>query len=964
MPILVCAIFFISGASALIFETLWFRQAGLGFGNSIWASSLVLSGFMGGLAVGNAWAARQGDRLSNPMRIYAIAEVAIAITGVGLVYLFPVFGAAMAPWFRPLLDHPWLLNPVRLTIAFTLLLIPSTAMGLTLPLLTKSLIAYDPNFGSVLGRLYGWNTVGAVVGVVIGEVLLIRVLGVRGTALFAGTLNLIAAAVAGWLSVQTLRSALSSLNRRPFVSAWVGGKVWLVSAFLSGFCLLALEVIWFRFLLLFVVGQSVAFAIMLAVVLAGIALGGLAASLWLRLWSDAYRFLSSITFAAGLFCAGSYAAFALVIRPYGIHQIYNISDIVHVGLPLMFPVCFLSGVVFTLLGAALRYECSSESETAGVLTLANTVGAASGSLAGGFLLLPIAGMERSFFFISVLYGGIGVLLMFRKPVLHRSAYAAVVVFVLGMMLFPFGSMEKDFLPLPVQRYFRNDEGRVAAVREGITETIIYFETLFSGKPMTYRMLTNSFSMAGTDYKSARYMKLFVYWPMAVHPDLKRALLICYGVGNTAKAMTDSKTLETIDVIDISRDVLEMNRIVYPNQVGYPLQDPRVHVHVEDGRYFLQTTEQQFDLITAEPPPPGIAGVENLYTREYFQLIYNRLAEGGIITYWLPLRDLTDVSTKAVLRAFCDVFKDCSLWNGTGRNLMMAGSRNARGQVSEEQFDLQWNDPVVAPEMKALGFERPEQLGALFIGDADYLNQMTAGAQPLIDNYPKQIEAPFESIEAANRLLSSFTDATAARERFRNSPLIKHLFPARLLTASLPYFDVQDIINAFLYGKRMNPNLPIEDAHNLLTQTSLSTPVLWRLGSDSDIQRIVANAQPAELDSPAMQYHLGLRLISERQYSAGGEHLGRAEQLPEFLENAFRFRVYALCMSGQIDQAQKLAQERLAQFQMSTKNEGEKSPVAVSLPPFWLWMKKTFGIDPRGSGGIPEGKPAETAAPTR
>src|SRR5258706_10797327 len=154
LSLLLSAVFFASGASALIFETLWFRQAGLAFGNSIWASSLVLSGFMGGLALGNALAAalgrpraRREGGLGNPLRAYAFAEAAIALTGVGLVYLFPVLGAALAPMFRPLLDHPWALNPLRLLVAFLLLLIPSTAMGITLPLLTRALQREDGSRG-------------------------------------------------------------------------------------------------------------------------------------------------------------------------------------------------------------------------------------------------------------------------------------------------------------------------------------------------------------------------------------------------------------------------------------------------------------------------------------------------------------------------------------------------------------------------------------------------------------------------------------------------------------------------------------------------------------------------------------------------------------------------------------------------------------------------------------------------
>src|SRR5258706_12475677 len=161
LSLLLSAVFFASGASALILETLWFRQAGLAFGNSVWASSLVLSGFMGGLALGNALAARYGDRFRNPVRTYATAEIAIAVTGVGLVYLFPILGTLLAPWLRALLDQPWALNPLRLVIAFLLLLIPSTAMGITLPLLTNALAGRDGNLGRVLRALGGAKTAGA-----------------------------------------------------------------------------------------------------------------------------------------------------------------------------------------------------------------------------------------------------------------------------------------------------------------------------------------------------------------------------------------------------------------------------------------------------------------------------------------------------------------------------------------------------------------------------------------------------------------------------------------------------------------------------------------------------------------------------------------------------------------------------------------------------------------------------------
>ncbi len=149
------AIFLVSGTAALLFETLWFRQAGLAFGNSVWASSLVLSSFMGGLALGNGLMIRLGPRVRSPVRLYALLEVLIAGSGVALVYGLPLLSGWLAPLLRPFLDSPWILNPLRLSVAFVLLLLPATAMGATLPLLVKAVRERDPSFGAALGRLYG-----------------------------------------------------------------------------------------------------------------------------------------------------------------------------------------------------------------------------------------------------------------------------------------------------------------------------------------------------------------------------------------------------------------------------------------------------------------------------------------------------------------------------------------------------------------------------------------------------------------------------------------------------------------------------------------------------------------------------------------------------------------------------------------------------------------------------------------
>ncbi len=196
---LLCAVFFVSGASALIFETLWFHQASLAFGSSVWASSLVLSGFMAGLALGSVSAVWKRDRLGPPIRTYAVLEAVIAVSGVALVYFLPSLGALTSTAAPARHRAPVGPEPGRLLLAFVVLLIPSTAMGLTLPLLTEALVAADPNFGRALGRLYGWNTLGAVLGAVVAETHLVGALGIHGSGLAAGSLNLLAALSAGFI---------------------------------------------------------------------------------------------------------------------------------------------------------------------------------------------------------------------------------------------------------------------------------------------------------------------------------------------------------------------------------------------------------------------------------------------------------------------------------------------------------------------------------------------------------------------------------------------------------------------------------------------------------------------------------------------------------------------------------------------------------------------------------------------
>jgi predicted membrane-bound spermidine synthase len=937
MSLMLCAIMFVSGAAALIFETLWFRQAGLAFGNSVWASSLVLASFMAGLALGNGCVARFGARIRRPVRFYAWLELAIAAWGIAVVWILPHLAGWLAPLWRSLLESPWLLNLVRLLLAFLLLLIPATAMGATLPVLVKALRVRDPNFGSVLGRLYGWNTLGAVAGALAAEVVLVEPLGIRGCAFAAGALNLSAALAAAGLSLRGGAHGHPASPAAPRAAA-LPAAAWrlLAAAFLSGTILLALEVVWFRFIDLFVWSRSLSFSLMLAVVLAGIGLGGQLAGALLRRRADGYGIATPAAFVSGALAVATYAGFSAAVAPYGSQSITRARDVLWLSAALMLPVSLLSGALFTWIGTALHREVQPDTRATGLLTLANTVGAGLGALAGGFLLLPLLGIERSFFWLAAAYGAVGLLLLgtgVRAAGWARRGLRCVgpLLLLASLLLFPFGAMRDDYVQTIASRFGYPARMQIAATRETPSESILYLRSERDGEPLHYLLVTNGFGMAGTRIWSRRYMKQFVYWPVALHPQLRRTLLISYGSGATAQALAHTPGLDRIDVVDISRGILELSDIVYPKADEHPLRDPRVRVHVEDGRFFLLTRDERYDLITSEPPPPKHAGVVNLYTREFFRLVYARLAEGGINTHWLPTHGLTLADTRAIVRGYCEVFTDCSLWTGLGLNWMLAGSRNARWSRSQDAFSRQWQDPRAARELRGLAFERPEQMGATFIADAQQLRALFAETPPLVDDFPKRVSDHGPTPEDREAHLE-WMDAQASRERFRASGFISAAWPEALRARTIEHFDHQHTLHKILrdeYGRPIRLDLSIETLHELLVKTDLETLPLWLLGADHDLLRL-ANERLAARRAPAFAYAVaGANALAQRRFDRAVQYYAMAARGSARDDSTLFLRAYALSLSGRLSEAREVARRR---------------PADAAAHGHWTWLRDTFDLD--------------------
>ena len=373
--------------------------------------------------------------------------------------------------------------------------------------------------------------------------------------------------------------------------------------------------------------------------------------------------------------------------------------------------------------------------------IANTVGAASGALLCGFLLLPALGIERSLFLLAGLYLVVGLLFLPTRLLPGRrvgaGAALAAGLLLAALLLFPFGLMTRQFVPRIVARW-ANEAYHLVAYEEGLGESVMIARRDSFGRPEAYWLITNGLLTSGTTDVGRRFMALYVWWPVAVHPGPRSALQISYGLGTTSRALVETRELERIDVVDTSTAVLRLSALAQESPAANPLRDPRVRVHVEDGRFFLLTTKRRYDIITADPPPPRAAGISSLYSREYFELVRSRLADGGITTYWLPAHQLEPREARAIIAGFCAAFSDCSLWTGHGLEWILIGTRGARGPVRAERFSAQWRDPVVSRRLVEAGFDDPSQLGATFLADAKALRELVAGALPLDDDHPERL----------------------------------------------------------------------------------------------------------------------------------------------------------------------------------------------------------------------------------
>jgi spermidine synthase len=687
------ACFFLSGATGLIYEVVWLRLLGLVFGHTVYAITAVLAAFMAGLGLGSYIFARQASQIRNLIRAYCWLEIGIGVYCSLIPLLLGLASSVYLGLYASLGLSYSVFGFVQFLIVFVLLLIPTMLMGGTLPLLSQALVGNVTGLGRTVGVLYALNTLGAMVGVAIAGYLLIPALGNRGTIAMAAISNVAIGLLAlaysrtGHLargpvteraSVQSRTMPLLTVLTRPAP----GTRLTVVALGISGAASMLYEVAWTRALTLVIGSSTYAFTAMLVAFLLGIA-GGSALFAWL--WGK--RPASAGAFAVLQAGVGIVVGLTLLFfdrMPELFLAALRWSDtpifVQIVQLAISASALLLStlliGASFPCAVAVVARDPVRLGRDVGEVYVVNTVGAIVGTVLAGFVLIPAIGVHSSIKVGIVtnllLAAGLFTTLSsrWRWAALGPALATAAILFIPSWNQ----SLMSSGLAIYGKLYLEMvGSGRLSELLQ--KQNVLFYRDGISGTVCVLREGENFFLRINgkTDASTGRDMPTQLmsgHLPLLLHPDPRSVLVIGLGSGITAGAAA-RHAVTRLDIVEIEPAVVEAAQF-FAREHRNVLQDPRVHMAIADGRNFLLTTAERYDVIISEPSNPWIGGLAALFSVEFFQLARQRLQPGGIMLQWLQGYSLYPEDLRMVVRTFRAVFPATSIWNTTRGDFLLMG----------------------------------------------------------------------------------------------------------------------------------------------------------------------------------------------------------------------------------------------------------------------------------------------------
>lgn len=767
-------LFFVSGACGLIYEIVWSRLLVFVFGGTTFAITTVLGCFMGGLALGSYLAGRFSHKVSRPARLYGLLEI-----GVGLYCLLIPFLFDLAlPMYRVLAavsgESFFWLTAGRVVVCAIILLIPTAFMGATLPMLCKAFVQRSGELGGVVARLYGINTIGALVGCAGAGFFLLPAIGLSYSILLAAVLNVSAGLVALRLAArpsppelpkkrQDKRTARAAGRIAPQYFPSISPALLLLLYALSGFAAMAYQVAWTRALILSMGASTYAFSAIVSCFILGIALGSLLAAPWIGRIKASLGFAGVFEVVIGLsalFVVPLFGEMPGLVKRLSVSanptfgQVLSVEILCVCGLLIVPTLCMgaLLPLVCAIYEAARARRDPAESRTAddprgptagrtvGAVYASNTLGTIIGASVAGFVLIPwhLVGMQRTILIASAISVVIGtVFIVSEKSWRRLPVYATTaVIWLVGATVAAVSEPWSKAVMVSGPYLGRSAEvGEVVFYREGIDTTVAVTTTSRNVRCL----LVNGKPDASTSLGDMRTQLFLAHIPLLLKPDAADVCVIGLGSGVTTGGIL-AHPVETVDVVEISSAVVAAAEH-FSRANNDALGNPRCRLHRADGRNYLLLREKQYDLIISEPSNPWISGVANLFTSEFFEIARSRLKPGGLHCQWFHAYSMEADNFAAVIQTMATVFRSVQLWQMSLNDYLIVGSDTAI-TINVENLYLAFQRPVVNMMLSFVMINDPMQFAHYYIADAEHLTSWIERQEPLIDNLPRlEFSAP-------------------------------------------------------------------------------------------------------------------------------------------------------------------------------------------------------------------------------
>ena len=701
-PVAIATLLALSGACALMYQVAWFRELRLVFGGATVASAAVLAVFMGGLGIGGALLGPGADRSPNPLRRYSLLEIGIAVAAAFSPLLLMAVRALYIALGGPMALAPWAATFARGGLAALVLLPPTILMGGTLPAAIRAALSAEDERRNSAAILYGVNTLGAVVGAVLANFILLEYLGTRATIWQAACLNAFVALVAYLLSMEKKVSPEAPPRPRidatpeplPQPGAIQKGFLY-ITAFIVGCAFFLMEIVWYRMLTPLLGGTTYTFGLILALALVGIGAGGAVYAAGRQFRIPTLATLSvTLTLEAALlalpFALGDAVAVAAeALRALGaLGFAGQLLGWTLVAGFVVLPPAFLAGYQFPLLIGLLGHGRENVGRQTGIAYAWNTTGSIAGALAGGFGMLPALGALGAWKLVIGALAGYGVLVLLaaerreRAP-LRLSLSATAAIAAVCVALFATG-------PTAIWRHGGIGAGRAAFALDSRDEYIrtanaerraLVWEA--DGRESAVA-ITNASGLAfvvngkndGNAIFDASTQIMLGVLPAYFHGNPESAFVIGMGTGSTAGWLGLVPSIDRVDVAELEPVTLEMaKRCALVN--GDALNNPKLNVVAGDGRELLLTAPDSYDIIVSEPSNPYRAGVSTLYTREFYQSVAQRLNEDGVFAQWIQGYEVDGETIQIVYATLRQVFPYVETWQTNAVDLMLVCSKTPR-----------------------------------------------------------------------------------------------------------------------------------------------------------------------------------------------------------------------------------------------------------------------------------------------